>query len=229
MTHSARRLAGLWAVLAMVGAALLACTLTWDNAAGTTPQPSNAGGGGGVSAPNVQILDPASGVRVPVNLPVDITVATDSTTTAFLLSVGGRVAGTKALPQDQPGPAQAILSWMPDHEGTFSLEVVAFNGSAASAPAAIMLDVSGTASASGSVASCTGRVVVASLNFRDAPGTGATLLGQFALGETVTVIGRNGDTSWYQVQRSNGGQVWVINNMQWMPVDGPCDGLPVTG
>ena len=216
-------------VLALLGAALLACTLTWNSAADATPQPSNPGGGGGVSAPNVQILDPASGVRVPVNRPVDITVATDSTTTAFLLSVGGHVAGSKSLPEDQSGPAQAILSWMPEREGTFSLEVVAFNGRAASAPVAIMLDVSGTASATGSVASCTGRVVVASLNFRDAPGTGATLLGQFDLGETVTVVGRNGDTSWYQVQRPNSQQVWVINDNQWMPVDGPCDGLPVTG
>jgi uncharacterized protein YgiM (DUF1202 family) len=133
-----------------------------------------------------------------------------------------------ALPSEQTGPAQAILSWEPERTGTYSVEVVAFNGSSASAPASILLEVSGSASSSGGAASgCTGRALVSQLNFRSGPGTTASRLGQFDVGESVTVVGRNAAGSWYKVQRANAQQVWVINNAQWFEVAGSCDNLPV--
>ncbi|MBN1681221.1 MAG: SH3 domain-containing protein, partial [Anaerolineae bacterium] len=192
------------------------------------------GGDGGSTTgdtmPSVRIVSPASGQTVPANRFVDITVETDSTTTSFLLKVNDRVASSKALPPDMVGPVQAILSWKPEREGAYNLEVIAFNEDNASAPAALALTVSGTAveGPSGATGVCTGRVLVSQLNFRDAPSTSAVRQGQFDVGETVTITGRNPDTSWYYIQRTNGQQAWVINNAQWMQVEGACDNLPVS-
>ena len=220
-----RPLAGMLA--ALLGATL-ACTL---NFGGEAPGASSANNVPDGPAPTVRVIQPPSGTRIPANQPLDITVATDATTTSFLMSVGGRVTTTKALPPGQSGPTQAILTWTPNREGTYTIEIVAFNGSAASLPAALIVEVTAAAggSGSGSGAGCTGRVTVQSLNFRSAAGTQASRLGQFELGETVTVIGRNADTSWWQVQRASGQQVWVINNAQWLQVTGTCDAIPVTG
>jgi hypothetical protein len=216
-------------VAALLAGAMLACNATFG---GGTPdaQPTDGAGPAG-APPTVHILEPQSGVRVAANQPLDITVATDTTTTSFLMSVGGRVASTKALPPDQSGPTQAILTWTPDREGTYTVQVVAFNGPAASQPAALIVEVSGVASgpAPGGVAGCVGRVVVQSLNFREGPGRGTARLGQFALGETVTIIGRSADFGWWKVQRANAQQAWVVNNAQWLQVEGQCDAVPVSG
>jgi uncharacterized protein YraI len=221
-------------LMALVGVAL-ACTAQIDTG-GSANNGSGSGSGtrgeNSVSTvPIVRILEPVSGVSVPANQRVDITVETDTPATSFLLNVSGRVASSKALPSGQAGPTKAILSWMPTQQGTFSLEVIAFNGAAASVPASLMVQVSGTASAasSGASSTCTGRVLVSQLNFRDGPGTGYTQLGQFDVGETVTVVGRDADTSWYKVQRTNMQQVWAINTAQWMQTDGDCSGVPVVG
>jgi hypothetical protein len=218
----------LWIALALIGA-LLACTASLDS--GEQNDPVNTGGGV-VSgpAPVVRIVDPVSGARVPVDQRVDIIVETDTAATSFLLKVNGGVRSTKALPSGQSGPTQAILSWTPITQGTYTLEVVAYNGAAISAPVALILEVSGVVSAPttpGQAGICTGRVLVTELNIRDGPNTSSAKLGQFAFSETVTVIGRNADTSWYKVQRPNAQQGWVINNAQWLAVEGDCMGLAV--
>jgi hypothetical protein len=199
--------------LALIGA-LLACTASLDGG-------DDSGGTG----------DGTGGARLPANQRVDITVETDTPATSFLLNVSGRVASSKALPSGQTGPTKAILSWTPDRQGTFTLEVIAFNGAAASVPASLMIEVSGTASVTtpGQTGICTGRALVSELNFRDSPSTGGSRLGQFDVGETATVIGRNADTTWYKVQRINAQQVWVINNAQWMQIEGDCAGVAVVG
>jgi hypothetical protein len=168
---------------------------------------------------------------VPTNQRVDITVETDTTATSFLLNVGGRVAGSKALPPDQSGPTKAILSWTPTRQGTFTLEVIAFNGPTASVPASLTVTVAGTASGptAGNTGACSGRVLVSQLNYRGGPGTNSDQLGQFEVGETVTVVGRSADTSWYKVQRMNMQQVWTINNAQWIQISGDCSNVPEVG
>lgn len=230
MSHARRatRLAVLIVVTLLTGAAL-ACTATFED--GSPDAQPGSGGSASGPAPTVRILAPESGARVAAGQPLDITVATDAATTSLLMSVGGRVATSKALPPEQSGPAQAILTWTPDREGTYTVQVVAFNGPAASQPAALIVEVSGVASspAPGGVAGCVGRVVVDSLNFREGPGTGAARLGQFALGETVTVIGRSADSGWWKVQRANAQQAWAVNNAQWLQVEGQCDAVPVSG
>jgi hypothetical protein len=222
----------LLALIALVGAAL-ACTANLNGDGGSNNTSGGTGGGGNSvsTVPIVRILEPASGVSVAANQRVDITVETDTTATSFLLNVSGRVASSKALPSGQAGPTKAILSWTPTQQGTFSLEVIAFNGAAASVPASMIVQVSGTASAtsSGTSGTCTGRVLVSQLNFRDGPGTGYTQLGQFDVGETVTVVGRDADTSWYKVQRINMQQVWTINDARWIQIEGDCSDVAVVG
>jgi hypothetical protein len=216
-------------VLILLVGALLACSLSFgsDKPDSATPGSSGGSGGNGI-APVVRVLDPASGAVVPRQL-VDLTVETDSTADRFQLNVSGRVAVSKALPPGQSGPTKAILSWMPDHDGTYTLQVMAFNGSVASAPVELVLQVSGTGGTTSSgTTACTGRALVSQLNYRDGPGTAANLLGHFDVGETLTIIGRNNDTSWYKVQRFNAQQAWTINNTQWFQVEGQCDAVPVT-
>jgi hypothetical protein len=224
-------LSPLLALIALAGAAL-ACTANLNGDGGGNDTGGGAGGGNSVSTvPIVRILEPASGVSVPANQRVDITVETDTTATSFLLNVSGRVASSKALPSGQAGPTKAILSWTPTQQGTFNLEVIAFNGATASVPASMIVQVSGTASAtsSGTGGTCTGRVLVSQLNYRDGPGTGYKQLGQFDVGETVTVVGRDAATSWYKVQRINMQQVWTINDARWIQIEGDCSGVAVVG
>lgn len=215
-----------------LAAALLACTLNFNEDVSTpAPDAGVAVASPDVltgSAPSVRIVEPGDGATVPVNQRLDLTVETDSTATRFQLNVEGRVAGTIAMPPDQSGPTSAILSWQPPRAGSYRLEVVAFNGNLPSAPAAIQIEASGLVSApTGGGESCTGRVLVTQLNYRSGPATGATRLGKFAVGETVTVIARNEPSTWFQVQRANAQQVWVINNRQWFATEGACDTLAV--
>ncbi len=217
-------------LVALIGAAL-ACTANLNGDGGSGSGGSTGGGNSVSTVPIVRIVEPASGVSVAANQRVDITVETDTPATSFLLNVSGRVASSKALPSGQAGPTKAILSWTPTQQGTFTLEIIAFNGAAASVPASLIVQVSGTASAtsSGTSGTCTGRVLVSQLNFRDGPGTGYTQLGRFDVGESVTVIGRDANSGWYKVQRMTLQQVWAINNAQWMQIEGDCSGVAVVG
>jgi hypothetical protein len=216
-------------LLAALSAVLLACSLSVGGDESPTSSNTTDSGGQPGSVPIVRVLDPASGATVPSGQPVNITVESDTSATRFQLNVGGQVAGTVSLPPGQQGPTQAILSWLPPGQGTYDLEVVAYNGALISVPATLQLVVSGTAASAPSGGACIGRVLVSQLNFRDAPGTNASRLGQFEVGETVAVLGRNSDTSWYQVGRAGGQSGWVVNNAQWFQVEGACSALPVTG
>lgn len=229
MTRTSASPIRLLIVAAALAAALLACSLELAGEDGTpepptTPRPSAPQND--AAAPTVRILAPADGAVVPIGQPVDIEVETDRPATGFLLNEGGQVRSIISMPEGQTGPTKAILSWTPARAGSYYLEVIATNRSSTSAPAALSLQASGTASAPG-VSACTGRVMVTELNYRDGPSTGAAKLGQFEVGETVTVIGRNAAGSWYRVQRANSQQVWVISNAQWLKVEGPCSDLPV--
>lgn len=221
-------------MLLLLSAALTGCSLSFNTDSESPSDPgTNASGGGGADVgipPVARISEPSSGTVIAANERLDLTVQTDTTATRFQLNVSGQVASTKALPSDQSGPTSAILSWTPQHQGTYTLEIIAYNGLVPGPAARIDIVVSGTASGgqTSTATGCTGRALVSQLNFRSGPGTGNSIQGQFQTGETVTVIGRNSDGSWIKVQRINAQQVWVINNAQWFQTEGQCDNLPVT-
>ncbi|HMM29016.1 MAG TPA: SH3 domain-containing protein [Aggregatilineaceae bacterium] len=230
MPSSPRLPARLLIAAAALILAAMACSLDLAPEDARPSQPSAPQGGQEVAgaektAPTVRIVAPADGATVPIGQPVDIEVETDRTATGFLLSEGGQVRSIINMPEGQTGPTKAILSWTPGRAGNYSLEVIATNRSSTSAPAALSLVAAGTVSAPGATA-CAGRVMVTELNYRDGPSTGAKKLGQFEVGETVMVIGRNSENTWYRVQRTNSEQVWVINNAQWLKLEGPCGDLP---
>lgn len=225
-----RRLLLVGLALVLAGT-LLGCTLSMATEPDSARAPTRVSGGdtGAEVAPDVRISDPTSGTTVAANQRVDLTVETDTTATRFQLTVNGGMASVKALPEDQSGPTSAILSWTPREQGEYSLQVVAYNNSLAGAPAAILLNVAGTASngTQSTRTTCTGRALVSQLNYRDGPGTGNTKLGQFQTGETTTVLGRNSDETWLKVRRLNSQEVWVINNPQWFQIEGQCSDLAV--
>ncbi len=216
-------------VLLVLSGATLGCSLSF-RAAATPPPADNANAGNGVP-PTVTIIDPADGAVVPLGQRVDITVQTQTPADRFTLTVNGVVASTKALPPNQSGATSAILSWTPQYEGAYTLEVVAYHGVVAGPSATLQLQVAGAGAATGGAGTaCVGRVLVSQLNFRDGPGTNYTRLGQFQVGETVSVLGTDAARTWLKVQRVlNGQQVWVINKSQWLQLEGPCMNLPVLG
>lgn len=228
---TARALTPLILVAVLLIAAALACSLDTGGSGGGGPAaPAATSGSESGTTPVVTILSPASGQAVPRSQPVDIRVATDSTATSFMLKVNEQVASTRSLPNDLTGPAEAILTWnTPDRTGTYTLQVIAFNGSLFSEPATLTLEVSATAASTTGTGGtgCVGKVLVSQLNFRDGPSLSGQRLGQFDVGETVSIIGRNSASTWYRVQRANGQQVWVTNNAQWFQVEGVCDNLPL--
>lgn len=179
----------------------------------------------------VAVISHTDGQQVYNNQNVDLTVQSSTTTTQFVLKVNGSTVGIKPMPPGQSGATQAILSWKPSRNGTYSIQVLAYNGSTLNGSTSLNLVVSGDAPAEGGQPSgggtCTGTVLVLELNFRDGPGTAAKRLGQFNISESVTVVGRNNDTSWYKVRRADGQEVWTINNGNWFRVEGACSALSV--
>ncbi len=237
-TNSASFSARLALLLIVLMVASLACTIEFSkDGQNRSPDGEYDPGGGGSNqiasgrVPNISIREPLDGQQVPVGERVDIVVDSDSRVTGFQLNVGGQVRSTIAMPGDQIGPVTAILTWTPDRQTAYTLEVYGLNGTLISAPATLTLNAvpGGTSGESGGGAGCSGRVMVSELNFRSGPGTSTQKVGQFDAGETVTVIGRNADTSWYKIQRANAQQAWVINNAQWFTVEGTsCGSVPVT-
>jgi uncharacterized protein YgiM (DUF1202 family) len=72
---------------------------------------------------------------------------------------------------------------------------------------------------------CRARVDVASLNFRQGPGTTYAILGAFTLGNEIPVVGRLGDNSWWQVNFNNT-RGWL--SAAYTTLLGTCNNVPVT-
>jgi len=75
-------------------------------------------------------------------------------------------------------------------------------------------------------AACSVQVSTDQLNLRGGPGTEFDRVTRLPLGEVMNVIGRNTDSSWYQVKRTAGTLGWV--SAQYVGVTGDCSRAPVT-
>jgi uncharacterized protein YraI len=61
-------------------------------------------------------------------------------------------------------------------------------------------------------------VQAASANLREGPGTSYGVIGSFRNGDTVAVVGRVEDSSWYKIQLAKGVEGWVSSTLLKLPV-----------
>lgn len=195
--------------------------------------------------PTVTVFTPQDGQQVLVGGSVDVqmqaTHPVGVTRIQMRVVEEDRIVSSKSL-LDDPTSIDVLLVWKPEREGSFTLEIQAFRGGAASDVKTVTLQVFPEGSILSNPASgqqtavplaggtnCTARIVIGDLNIRSGPGTGNSSQGKFDLGETVSVLGRNtdsGGSEWYKVRRESGTQGWVINNSEWLETQGSCTNLP---
>jgi hypothetical protein len=226
--------------LALLAVSALACNLAASPdpatrpAANATPLPQDG------PPPQVVIEAPAAGAQAVVNRALSVRAhATDG---AGITRVEMRESGRVVVTQPSPDPAPdfvAVLSYVPQFAGVVTLEVVAYRQGIASAPATVRIEVVNTVSelknpnsldptlgvAAGAI--CSLRVKINSLNLRAGPGTSFASIARLAVGEQVSVIGRNADSSWYQVKRALGTAGWVSASLDYITPDGDCSKAPV--
>lgn len=192
--------------------------------------------------PTVQIVAPASGQQVALGSDVEINVVANDQrgVTRLQMNVSGRTSSSKAFPEPA-APAEALLRWRPDREGTFELEVIAYRGTVASEPALVTLQVLGrgdsitnpvsgqTTVTTTSAGECAARVLIGNLRMRAGPGTNFNNLGNFSLNEQLSVLGQNGVGDWVKIRRNDGSENWASNNPEWLELTGSCAALPIVG
>jgi uncharacterized protein YgiM (DUF1202 family) len=143
--------------------------------------------------------------------------------------------------QPSPSPAidfTALLGYRPGNVGSVTLEIVAYRQAVASNPVTISVQVVANASnltnpnpldatlGPNSGAICAVRVNISNLNLRAGPGTTYRVLTILQVGEHLNVTGRNADSSWYQINRSNNTSGWV--SAAYVSPEGDCSRAPVT-
>ncbi|HVO43919.1 MAG TPA: SH3 domain-containing protein, partial [Aggregatilineales bacterium] len=134
--------------------------------------------------------------------------------------------------------AQALLMFRPTSVGPVTLEVVAYRNRLSSPPVTISVDVVGSVAdlknpnslnpTSGIAAGpiCAIKTLVSNLNLRGGPGTNYTSLARLSVAEDLTVIGRNDDSTWFQVKRDSNNMVGWVSASFTTPNDG-CASAPV--
>ncbi len=58
-------------------------------------------------------------------------------------------------------------------------------------------------------------VTSATVNLRSGPGTNYARAGQASKGQTFDVLGRDEPGDWFQIKRTDGATVWIINDKRW--------------
>lgn len=188
--------------------------------------------------PRVEIVSPQSGSQALYGQPFMVRVhAIDSIgVTRVEMRESGRIVVTQPSPEPNPD-FEAILTYRPTSTGTVSLEVVAYRKTVASDPVAIIVDVVGSVAelknpnslnpTSGLAAGayCTAQINVSGLNLRSGPSINYRSLAKLNVGDIVSVVGRNGDSTWLQVKPANNPLGWV--SASYVNPNGDCSTAPV--
>ncbi len=227
-------------LLALLIAPLLACNLAQPNNATPADQPSSAPSTatGDMSPPTVVIQSPPPGSQAVVGKDLSVKVhATDSIgLTRVEMRESGRIVASQFSP-DSSRDFTTVLTYRPSSVGALTLEVIAFRQNVASGPATVGIDVVGSEADLANPSSldptsgvaggpiCTVHPTTA-LSLRAGPGTNYRLLATLKTGEALSVIGRNAESSWYQVKRSDTTVGWV--SVSFTTADGDCGKAPVT-
>ncbi len=226
--------------LILLGLAALACNAPFmQSGSAATPVVSPAAVADNGARPTVVIEEPANGSQAVILKPVTFRVhATDSTgITRVEMHESGRMVSSQLSPEPDPD-FTALLSYNPTSVGTVTLEIVAYRQTVASDPVTISIEVvaresdlraplNATTSWTSGSDMCTVRVNISNLNLRAGPGTNYRILSTLQVGEEMAVLGRNADTSWYQIKRKDNSTGWV--SAGYVSAQGAyCSQAPVT-
>jgi hypothetical protein len=220
------RCAALSLACLMLCAAALACNLlSVPEAATAVPTAAPPADDG--SRPQVVIEAPLSGAQVVAGEQLIIRVrAVDNIgITRAELREGERVVAIQPAPEPSR-EFQALLPYTPRQTGALALSVIVYRRAVASEPALLTLQVVTQAGATQRAAQvCTALVNVNTLNLRRGDSTNTEIVAKLALGERLSVLGRNASATWYRVQRADGQIGWV--SAQYIIPDGDCASAPI--
>jgi len=220
------RCAALSLACLMLCAAALACNLlSVPEAATAVPTAAPPADDG--SRPQVVIEAPLSGAQVVAGEQLIIRVrAVDNIgITRAELREGERVVAIQPAPEPSR-EFQALLPYTPRQTGALALSVIVYRRAVASEPALLTLQVVTQAGATQRAAQvCTALVNVNTLNLRRGDSTNTEIVAKLALGERLSVLGRNASATWYRVQRADGQIGWV--SAQYIIPDGDCANAPI--
>jgi Bacterial SH3 domain len=220
-------LAGRWFLaLSLLVVALLACNLLGDNGAVGSPQPTQTPITDDGTRPNARVEAPSTAV---LNEAIQIKVALNDTIgiTQVTLVQEGRVVSSQPFSPPTTN-SEILLPYTPKTLGTITLQLVARRGDVESNPVQFSIQVAATQAQAGGDQGviCRGTVAGAeSLNMRNGPGTNFDILAKLPRGETLSVVGRNSEATWYKVRRGNGQEGWV--NIRYVDALGDCSAAPV--
>lgn len=241
---SPHRLRGLLPAAALLLAVLLAsCNLVSqdaDDLPTITPRPDGAG------KPAVAITSPREGEQFQVDREILVTAsATDEIGITRVQLLANDQPVRTVLSETDQGDRQknVALGYTPRSAGQVTLKVVAFRGTVASDPAQISVNIVSQAVAtatSGGGGSGPGPSIPtidpndptcrararSGLNLRQGPSTDFPVLTVLSAGQSVPIIGRLGDNSWWQV-RSGTTVGWVFAELT--DVFGTCTTVPIVG
>jgi hypothetical protein len=224
-------------ILAFCSSTALACNAPFmqSGTSATSVAAASAASDDG-SRPQVVIEAPVNGAQAVVQQPLTVKVhATDS---SGITRVEMRESGRIVSSQPSPSPAvdfTALLGYRPTNVGSVTLEIVAYRQAVASDPVTITVQIVAASDLINPVDPTTGanagvicvvRVNISNLNLRAGPGTTHRVLTTLQVGEQMNVTGRNADSSWYQIKRSNNTSGWV--SAAYVSPDRDCSSAPVT-
>lgn len=229
-------------VLALLVIPLTACNLvSQEEVLVTDTPPGNVISG----KPSVTITSPRDGEQFQVDREILVTAsATDESGVTRVQLLANNQPVRTVLSETEQGDKQknVALGYTPRASGEVTLSVVAYRGTVASDPAQIRVNVVSqvvaTATGGGSSSTpggggvptidtndptCRARAK-AGLNMRQGPGVNFPVLLILNAGNTVPIIGRLGDNSWWQV-RSGSTIGWVFADIT--DVFGSCGAVPI--
>jgi len=180
-----------------------------------------------VSIPIVVIKSPVSGSQVKNGRQVIVQATANDAqgvTRMELWVAGQKVAqSVSPVPSGQsPFTSGNELAWTPQVEGTYTLEVRAFNNQGLqSAPTTVSVNVvsdqlttptpTETSTPTAVPSGIPVGVVKTDLNVRNGPSTQYDVIGRLSAGAEVEIVGKNSDASWWQIVYSNSpdGRGWI--------------------
>ncbi len=236
-----KRNTGLFAVTMLLFLAVLACTAPFaatpiptTDATATPTNPPFSG-----PPPQVTIESPGANAQAVLNQSFTVRAhATDGVgVTRVEMHEAGRIVAIQPSASSDRDLV-ALLEYRPAQLGSVKLEVIAYRGSVGSDPVVITVGIVANAaqlanpnsldptSGVAAGAACTARVNVSGLALRSGPGVNFKSITTLSTGETLNVVGRNADSSWFAVRRKLGANGCVSDS--YTKPTGDCSAAPVT-